>query len=81
MYIFFGGGGVHANIGSTITSILIINIIIQIPEGALLTCMPPTSSAYPQILLSQRAQEAKSFSLAGGGWRAPASGAGSETSI
>lgn len=32
---------VQANIGSTITNILIINIIIQIPEGALLTCVPP----------------------------------------
>lgn len=51
---------VPANIGSTITNILIINIIIQIPEGALLTCMPPTSSASSQILLSRRAQEAKS---------------------
>lgn len=40
--IFRGGWSVHANIGSTITNILIINIIIQIPEGALLTCMPPT---------------------------------------
>lgn len=55
---------VHANIGSTITNILIINIITQIPEGALLTCMPSTpsaSSASSQILLSQRAQEAKSL--------------------
>lgn len=51
---------VCTNIGSTITNILIINISIQIPEGALLTCMPPTSSASSQILLSQWAQEAKS---------------------
>lgn len=51
----------RANFGSTITNIVIIKIIIQIPEGALLTCMPPTSSASSQILLSQRAQEAKSL--------------------
>lgn len=50
-----------ANIGSTITNHLIMNIIIQIPEGALLTCMPHTSSTSSQILLSQRAQEAKSL--------------------
>lgn len=61
--VYVGGFfvSVRANIGSTITNILIMNIIIQIPEGALLTCMPPTSSASSQILLSQRAQEAESL--------------------
>lgn len=63
IYIFFWVS-LCTNIGSTITNILIMNIIIQIPEGALLTCMPhtsSTSSASSQILLSQRAQEAKSL--------------------
>lgn len=58
VYVYFFVS-IRANIGSTITNILISNIIIQIPEGALLTCTPPTSSASSQILLSQRAQEAK----------------------
>lgn len=48
LFIFFLVS-VQANIGSTITNILISNIIIQIPEGALLTCtppLPPPTSSY-----------------------------------
>lgn len=61
---------VHTNIASITTNILITNIIILIPEGNYLTCMPPTSCASSQILLSSRAQKAKTFSLAHSGWRA-----------
>lgn len=43
IYIFVG---VHTNIANIITNILITNIIIQIPEGNYLTCMPPLPPSF-----------------------------------
>lgn len=56
VYFFFHLVSVQANIGSTITNILISNIIIQIPEGALLTCTPPPPPPTSSYLSGRRRQ-------------------------